>query len=171
MGDLTAKAEKASAGKSGFAGAEYNLVAMGAELQRICVANSRFEIIPAHFAHQDEWKLSYGRRVKSCSYDAAEHYAMVIFEYHVTAKRGRSKAMQCVADYVVIYSVPDNATEAAALGFSRNVGAFAAYPYFRALSAHLFAEAGLNIPPLPAIASTAHIPPKQKAKELPGATA
>jgi hypothetical protein len=69
--------------------------------------------------------------------------------------------LSCSADYGVFYETPDGTTTAGAVGFCRNVGTFAAYPYFRALFAQLSGEAGLSLPPLPAIASTAHIPPKQ----------
>jgi hypothetical protein len=88
---------------------------------------------------------------------------VAIFQYHVEGKRSRKKMFSFVADYGVSYTVPEDATEPAALGFCRNVGKFAAYPYFRGLAAHMFAEAGMRVPPLPSIASTAHIPKPVKA--------
>ena len=148
----------------GFKGAEYNEVATRATLEKICLTGSSFEIRAEHFGHQHEWRLSYSRKLKSCRFVPESECVMGVFEYHVVAKVGRSRAMQCTAEYIVIYNVPGDSSEAAAQGFCKNVGAFAAYPYFRGLAAHLFAEAGLNIPPLPAIASTAHIPPKPKPK-------
>lgn len=166
MGEI-AKVSGRPPTQSGFKGAEYNAVATHAKLEKICLTGSRFDISPEHFSNQSDWKLSYGRKLKSCQFVPEDACVMGVFEYHVTAKVGRSRAMQCTAEYIVLYDVPGDASEAAAHGFCKNVGAFAAYPYFRGLVAHLFAEAGLNIPPLPAIASTAHIPPKQKPKEIP----
>lgn len=161
-----AKTSKKPPTQTGFKGAEYNEVATRARLEKICLTGSRFDVNPEHFGHQNEWKLSYGRKLKSCQFVPEDECVMGVFEYHVIAKVGRARAMQCTAEYIVIYELPGDAPEAAAQGFCKNVGGFAAYPYFRGLVAHLFAEAGLNIPPLPAIASTAHIPPKQKPKEI-----
>lgn len=166
MGEVATRSAPKSAKQPGFTGAEYNGVATVAKLERICLASSRFDINPEHLSDQSEWKLSYGRKIKSCRFVPDDQYVMGIFEFHVKARLGRARAMQCTAEYVVLYHVPENAPEAAAEGFCKNVGAFAAYPYFRGLVAHLFAEAGLSIPPLPAIASTAHIPPKPKPKEV-----
>jgi hypothetical protein len=166
MGEIVKKSEAKPPAQGGFKGAEYNAVATAARLEKICMIGSKFDVNPEHLDQQGDWKLSYGRKVKSCQFAPESDCVMAVFEYHVTAKIGRSRAMQCTADYVVVYSVPGNSPEPAAQGFCKNVGAFAAYPYFRGLVAHLFAEAGLNIPPLPAIASTAHIPPKPRPKEI-----
>ncbi|WP_397586698.1 hypothetical protein [Sphingobium fuliginis] len=166
MGEIVKKSDVKPPAQGGFKGAEYNAVATVARLEKICLVGSRFDVNPDLFGQQSEWKLSYGRKVKSCQFAPDSDCVMGVFEYHVTARVGRARAMQCTAEYIVLYEVPGDAPEAAAQGFCKNVGAFAAYPYFRGLVAHLFAEAGLSIPPLPAIASTAHIPPKPKAKEL-----
>jgi hypothetical protein len=101
----------------------------------------------------------------SCTFSAEKRHVAGIFEYNVVAKDGRTHAAKCSAQYVVYYLLPANATEEAAKGFCRNVGMFAAYPYFRALVSRFSSEANLNLPMLPAIASTAHIPPKPKAKK------
>lgn len=150
--------------KGGFAGAEYNAVATGTKLEGINLLASRFEIDPDCIMNQNQWKLSHGRKVLSCHFSEENHSAAAILQYVVTAKYGRKKALQCVADYGVFYHTPDGATQEAAFGFCRNVGTFAAYPYFRALFAQLVSEAGLRLPPLPSIASTAHIPPKDLKK-------
>lgn len=154
--------------KSGFSGAEYNLVATGARLEGINLFASNFVIDPDCLMSQRQWKLSYGRKVLSCHFSDDERNVVAIFQYHVTAKYGRKRALHCVADYGVFYHTPDGATEEAAMGFCRNVGTFAAYPYFRALFSQLVGEAGLRMPPLPSIASTAHIPPKEAKKKVEG---
>ena len=68
--------------------------------------------------------------------------------------------MTCEVEYLVVYTVPEECPEPAKVGFCRSVGVFAAYPYFRSLVSQFAWNAGLEIPPLPAIASTAHIPKK-----------
>lgn len=167
MTDISTELAK-DAPKSGFASAEYNVVAAAAQLEAINLLSSHFKIDPDCLVNQRQWKLSHGRKVLSCHFSEEEHSVAAIFQYHVTAKFGRKQAVHCVADYGVFYHIPDGATEEAAMGFCRNVGTFAAYPYFRALFSQLVGEAGLRMPPLPSIASTAHIPPKKAAKKVKG---
>jgi preprotein translocase subunit SecB len=150
--------------KGGFAGAEYNAVATTARLEAINLLSNHFTIDPNCLIEQDQWKLSHGRKVLSCHFSDEDHSVAAILQYNVTAKFGRKRALHCTADYGVFYAIPNGATQEAASAFCRNVGTFAAYPYFRALFAQLAGEAGLMLPPLPSIASTAHIPPKKKMK-------
>lgn len=162
MSDIT-KEIAAQGPPTDFAGAEYNDVALAAELEGIVLVYSTFQVSPELIARRKEWKLSYGRKLVTCEFNKGERSVAGIFEYHVTAKVGRKRAMHCVAHYAVFYETPDNATEAGATGFCRNVGIFAAYAYFRGLFARMISDAGLQLPPLPMIASRAHIPPKKVA--------
>lgn len=146
--------------KPGFSAAEYNAVAMGANLEAINLLANRFEVNSECLAENSKWALSYGRKVLSCTFDKEGAYVAAILRYEVIAKLGRKRAMVCSADYGIYYSTPTDSTPEAALGFCRNVGTFAAYPYFRSLVAQLAWNAGIALPPLPAIASTAHIPKK-----------
>jgi hypothetical protein len=146
--------------KSGFAGAEYNAVATAAQLQGINLLSSQFSVDPACIVTQGQWKLSYGRKLLACHFSEDGRSVAAILQYQVTAKSSRKRALFCSADYGVFYQMPEGATQEAVTGFCRNVGMFAAYPYFRALFAQLVGEAGIRLPPLPTIASTAHIPPK-----------
>lgn len=148
--------------RPGFSAAEYNAVAVGSSLQAINLLSSRFDVNAECLGDNENWNLSYGRKVLSCTVDLKNRYVAAIFRYEVTAKVGRKRAMVCKADYGIYYTIPDDSTEEAALGFCRNVGSYAAYPYFRTLVAQLTWNAGVNLPPLPAIASTAHIPKKPK---------
>lgn len=161
MSDISKEIE-ALGPKPGFSGAQYNLVATRSELEGVVLLNSQFVLNMEHLPKRDEWKLSYGRKMKSCHFSAEQSSAAAVFEFHMTAKVGRAIALRCVAHYAVFYETPEGATEEAARGFCRNVGVFAAYPYYRGLVARLVTEAGVNLPPLPAIASTAHIPPKKQ---------
>ena len=166
MSDISPQLAK-EAPKGGFAGADYNAVATSAELEGINLLSIEFSINPDCLLYEAQWKLSFGRKVLSCHYNEEDHSVAAIFQYHVTAKYGRKRALHCVADYGVFYQTHNGATEEAAIRFCRNVGTFAAYPYFRALVARLTNDAGVRLPPLPIIASTAHIPPKtpKKAKK------
>ena len=161
MSDISSELAK-NAPKSGFAGADYNAVATAAELEAINLLSNKFFIDAGCLLYEHQWKLSYGRKVLSCNYSQEDRSVAAIFQYYVTAKYGRKRALHCEADYGVFYRTHNGATEEAAIGFCRNLGTFAAYPYFRALAARLANDAGVRLPPLPTIASTAHIPPKAR---------
>lgn len=143
-----------------FSAAEYNSVAKGAILHAINLLASSFKINVDEMGDESSWKLSFSRRFLACHYDSDRNEVAAIMQYKVVAKAGRKQAMKCTADFGVFYEVPDDATEHAAIGFCRNVGSFAAYPYFRSLVAQMAWNAGITLPPMPSIASTAHIPKK-----------
>ena len=145
----------------GFNAADYNDVAMSAQLAGINMLTCGFDMKPEFLDHQHEAKLSYGSEVVSCGIDEETQTVAALFRYEVKGSLARRSLLKCVAEYVVIYSIPNEAPQAAARGFCRNVGRFAAYPYFRTQVAQLFWAAGVVLPPLPAIASTAHIPKKK----------
>jgi hypothetical protein len=164
MTDISAEIQ-AQAPPAGFSSGEYNYVATRAALEGVVLLNSQFVLNMEHLPKRTDWKLSYGRKIKACHFSAEQSSVVAVFEYHMTAKVGRAIALRCVAEYAVFYETPPNATEEASRGFAGNVGVFAAYPYFRSLVAKLVAEANVTLPPLPAIASTAHIPPKKSELE------
>jgi len=160
---VTSKAVAVVVPQKGFTADEYNAVAMSAKLGAIQLLSSKFDVKPEMLAlDEKDLTLSYGREVMSCQYSEEAGQAAAIFQYNVVGKAGRKKVFNCVADMFVTYELAEPAPEAAAIGFCRNVGAFAAYPYFRSLVAQLTWAAGLSLPPLPAIASTAHIAKKPK---------
>ena len=146
----------------GFKGADYNAVATAARLESVRLVSQRFEVNSSCQEDPTSWKLEYGRKVMACTFDQEAGFVAAIIQYEVTAREGRKRALRCVAEYGIMYSVPHDSEEEAALGFCRYVGSFAIYPYFRALFAQLAWNAEVTLPPLPTIASTAHIPPKPK---------
>jgi len=144
----------------GFSSSEYNSVALSAHLRAITLLSNSFDYNPADGVRQEDWKLGYGVRVNSCRYNQDEEYVAAIIKYSMAAKHGRKKIVTCNAVYGVFYDVGFVSSTEAAEAFCNNVGVFAAYPYFRSLVATLLWNAGVDLPPLPAIASTAHIPKK-----------
>lgn len=161
MGDIT-KEIAAQAPPGGFAGADYNDVALGASLDGIMLQKCEFDVNAECLRNRKSWKLEHGRKLLTCAFNKERGSVAGVFGFHFIAKDGRKHAAKCYAEYVVFYRIPEEAKEEAAKGFCRNVGMFAAYPYFRALVSRFSSEANLNLPMLPAIASTAHIPPKPK---------
>ena len=145
--------------KKGFSGKDYNHVAMGSNLRAISLLKTEFNVNASCLADKDKWKLSYDWHPLACEYDGKGRVS-AIFQYIVIAKLGRKTAVRCAAEYIVLYGVPQDSEAEAAEGFCHNVGFFAAYPYFRALVAQLASSANILLPPLPNMASTAHIPKK-----------
>lgn len=150
----------------GFSGAEYNAVALGSSLEAIRLLKSSFDVKLDMFDLEAGIpKLSYGRRAVGCQVTPDGRQVAAIFHYNVVARVKRKKVLTCEVEYLVVYGIPEDSPEAAALGFCRNVGVFAAYPYFRSLVSQFAWNAGIELPPLPSIASTAHIPKKANSPE------
>lgn len=150
--------------RKGFSSSDYNYVAMRSKLRLISLTKSSFEVNSDCLRDKKHWKLSYDWNVLACHFDASRGSSSGLFQYLVTAKLGRKIAMRCIAEYVVYYDVPEESENEAAEGFCHNVGPFAAYPYFRSFVAQCTADANLLLPPLPMIASTAHIQKKPKSE-------
>ena len=140
-----------------FSAAEYNKVAKVAELATIDLLKVRSNF--ALGSRLDEQvKLSFGRKVLSCGYDVDQSAAHAVFQYFVKGKRGGKSVFTISGDYAVLYFCEGDLETNAATAFAHNVGVFAAYPYFRALAAHLAWSANLELPPLPMIATQAYKP-------------
>lgn len=148
--------------RKGFSSTDYNHVAVNSKLRLISLTKSSFEVNSDCLREKKLWKLSYDWNVLACRFDSERASSSGLFQYLVTAKLGRKIAMRCIAEYVVYYDVPLESETEAAEGFCHNVGLFAAYPYFRSFVAQCTADANLLLPPLPMIASTAHIQKKAK---------
>lgn len=140
-----------------FSSAEFNQVARIAELATINLlkVKSDFGLDPRI---DDKTKLSFGRKVLSCGYDADQFAAHAVFQYFVKGKRSGKSVFLISADYAVLYFCEGDVVPNAAMAFAHNVGVFAAYPYFRALAAHLAWSANLELPPLPTIATQSYKP-------------
>lgn len=165
MGDIS----KEIAGQSppgGFGSADYNRVATHATLEGIALQKIEFDVNSECLKNRKNWKLKHGRKLINCAFNSEQNSVAAVFRFHIIAKDGRKNAAKCFAEYIVFYKTPKDADEEAAKGFCRNVGMFAAYPYFRALVSRFSSESNLNLPMLPAIASTAHIPPKKGKKKV-----
>jgi hypothetical protein len=156
MTDITAQ-QIQSGDDSGFSSTEYNSVAKLAELAGISLLKVKSDFTPG-FQVGEKTKLSLGRTLLSCGYDDAQSAAHAVFQYFVKGKNKSKDAFAISADYVVVYAMQGEVAPNAAKAFAHNVGVFAAYPYFRALAAHLAWSANMELPPLPTIATEAYKP-------------
>ena len=147
--------------EKGFTGAEYNDVARSARLEVVRLMKFSFTNEADFLSEADNCKLSHGRKVLGCSpSDDGDNYVSAVVRFSVTAKHKRTSLMKCEADFFVMYEVGADLADQAKVGYCRNVGPFAAYPYFRAIVAQMAWNAGVQLAPLPAIQSTAHVPKK-----------
>lgn len=151
MTDITAE-QIGSSDDTGFSSSEYNAVAKIADLATVSLLKVKSNIEPG-FEIGTKTKLIYGRKILSCGFDSEQSAAHVVIQYFVRGKNPRGKSFLLSADYAVVYLVDGEVAPNAAKAFAHNVGVFAAYPYFRALAAHLAWAANLELPPLPTIAA------------------
>lgn len=149
---------QAAAKREGFSGAEYNAVAMEARLDTIKLLDLRLETHPDLPTAEETTELAFERQVKSCRHDPETGIAAAIFQFSVSVRSPAGEAFACRAEYVVLYAMPEDARPEAATSFCKHVGSFAAYPYFRALAAQMAWNAGIDLPPLPAIAAMPGMP-------------
>ena len=151
MTDISAE-QIESNDETGFSSAEYNEVAKIAELASINLLKVKANF-SAGFQINEKTKLTFGRKVLSCGFDTDQSAAHVVFQYFIRGKNPGKDAFVISVDYAIIYLINGIAAPNAAKAFAHNVGGFAAYPYFRALAAHLAWAANLELPPLPTIAA------------------
>lgn len=151
MTDVTAEQIKSDT-EAGFSSAEYNAVAKVADLATINLLKTKADFA-AGFQIGEKTKLTFGRKVLSCGFDAEQLAAHVVFRYFVRGKNPGKNAFVISADYAVVYLTTGDVMPNAAKAFAHNVGGFAAYAYFRALAAHLAWAANLELPPLPTMAA------------------
>jgi outer membrane protein assembly factor BamA len=146
-----------------FGARDYNHVAREAKLLSINMTATTAKFAPDILADSNEddknaIKLSFGRDMIDAAFDPEAGLASVVFRYNVRGRRSGRNCFSIKADYAVLYSVPVDSERNATLAFVHNVGVFAAYAYFRSLVAQIVWNAGLPLPPLPTIASTAYRP-------------
>ena len=151
MTDISAE-QIESIANTGFSSKEYNAVAKIIELAAVNLIKVKADIAPG-FQIEEKTKLTYGRKVLSCGFDEDQSAAHVVFQYFVKGKNRGKKSLAITADYAIVYLINGEAAPNAAKAFAHNVGVFAAYPYFRALAAHLAWAANVELPPLPTIAA------------------
>jgi len=149
---------QAAAERGGFSAAEYNTVAMNAQLDTIKLVNLALETNAETEHSEDDRELAFGRKLVSCRFDEPNHAAAAIFQFSVSVRRDGDNEFKCVADYAVIYKVPEASSSEAATVFCKHVGSFAVYPCFRAVAAQMAWNAGVHLPPLPSIAAMPVVP-------------
>lgn len=148
-----AKTPEKQAAPPAFTSTEYNEVVASAELLTIQVAKTKFDVRPDFYDPEVQKKLAFDHQEAGASFDAEQNVVIGRFQFGCEAMDRRKLLLKATAEYNVIYEVHEGANPEAVKAFCNRVGIYAAYPYFRALVAHLCWAANAKLPPLPVIAT------------------
>jgi len=132
----------------------YNKIANSAQLRDIKLVSASFDILPSFFTSYDDVNLHLDSSVESVQFSAEGSFVVGAFVYDVRAVLKRKRVLRCKGHFIVVYDVPEDATEEAATAFCNRVGFFAAYPYFRALFSTVTRFGGAELPLLPVVSSS-----------------
>lgn len=136
-----------------FSRDDYNRIAASAAIRDIKLITSKFDIQPAYFNQIDDVKLQIDSSIETVNFVEGSGLVIAIFSYEVRGLLKRKRVLHSKASFLTVYDVPEDAIEEAAKAFCNRVGFFAAYPYFRALSAHFADLSGAELPILPVLSS------------------
>ena len=140
----------------------YNYVATKSALISIQLVSSHFEVNPDFFKKNDKIKIELHHGISDINFYGKTEMVAGFFRYEVVAKVARKHVLTARADFLAIYDVPPGSAENEAKAFCARVGLFAAYPYFRALFAHLIAAGNVELPILPVLSADPLRRPKGK---------
>ena len=163
MSDNKAISQNVAESSGGFSSSDYNAVARTSSLAMIRLVKTEFECEPDFHAFEDQIKLSVNRQCLTCSVSDDGDAVMAMFKFRAMGKYKRRTLFKGEAVYAIMYDLPEGGEENAAQAFCRNVGQYAAYPYFRSLMSQYAWAAEASLPPLPVIASD----PKLSVKKEP----
>lgn len=131
----------------------YNYVATRSSLLSIQLISSSFDVTPDFFSKNNKLKIDLCHDIVRIDFYQSDMLVAGIFRYEVIAKIGRKHALSSRADFLVLYQLPEEASENETKAFCCRVGLFAAYPYFRALFSHWASAGNVDLPILPVLSA------------------
>lgn len=126
----------------------YNLVTGRTTLNGIWMTESRFDLKPEAIDPVEPMRHDVRTEVNEVILDG-EGALYGFIRFSASSRLKRQRVIHVSAKYFVSYYVDGGCEQSLAELFIDRVGRLAAYPYFRALTASLVAQAGVNIPALP----------------------
>lgn len=136
----------------GFDVEGYNAVVAKAELGFIRLTDLSFSVHGSFVPKADaQDQRSFDGKMSEFFYAKEEGYAVGTFKWQVKIKRDRKIAVKATATYEVLYTGVTDLEEENVRRYVHRIGRVGAYPYFRALMAHLDLESGTRLPPLPVL--------------------
>lgn len=127
----------------------YNAVVRDADLKAVQLLNISFGVEPAFFVEKSKRKFDVKIELGQSDYDPDKGAVVAAVKLVVSVKKSRLNALQCKAEYIVVYENLVGRKEEAVRQFVDRVAPFACYPYFRSVFATLDWAAGTKLPPLP----------------------
>lgn len=129
---------------------DYQVAVDTAQIRSVRLIKSVFDIQPEGFSPKREaWRQSYNCQVTRTYFDLSRKLLTGLVSAEAWCKVSRKKIISLKCDYLVAFDVGGNPTEEAAELFVKRLGAFSAFPYFRAHFAEVTSQAGIALPPLP----------------------
>lgn len=126
----------------------YNLVTGRTTLVGIWMTESRFDMKPQAIDPIEPLRHEVRSEVEEVIIDG-EGALHGFIRFAASSRLKRQRVIHVTGKYFVSYHVDGGCEQTLAELFIDRVGRLAAYPYFRALTASLVAQAGTSIPSLP----------------------
>lgn len=130
---------------------QYNKVVEQAALGDIQLTSLKFDVKPDFFSSDEKRKLRYDVTLQATEFEPSVGLAVASLTLSVIGTAGKKKALNCSADYAVVYGNLKDCDSEAVDAFLDRVAKFACFPYFRSLFSSLDWSAGLQLPPLPVL--------------------
>lgn len=140
----------------------YNQIARCAQLLSVQLVEASFNVSPKFFIPNVEGKLQLDFGDVHAAFDTETRVATCVFQLETSVKKGKRKAFNVKAKFVVYYKISVDCDDIHATAFARKVGLTACYPYFRTHVASIASMANADVPILPTISA---MPVKEKVKE------
>jgi preprotein translocase subunit SecB len=130
----------------------YNAVVGRTTLTNIRLTDAKFDLKAEALATDPgTWRREMKREPLAIvvENESGKIFGTLLFE--LICRHRRKRVFTCSARYLVSYRVEGGCDEDIGQLFVERVGPLNVYPYFRATVAHLAAQAGIPMPPLPII--------------------
>ncbi len=134
---------------------DYHAVIRAANLKKIALRGSHFDINNAYFnTPEKKRKFGYDHKWTEIVYDPEKGVAGGVIEWSIGVQTGRKKGLKARISYIVIYDGFDEVhKEHAVRKFVKRVGRVATYSYFRSHIAQLNWESEADLPVMPVLSS------------------
>lgn len=130
----------------------YNAVVGRTTLTNIRLTDAKFDLKAEALATDPAtWRKEMKREPTAISVEDDTGRLFGTLHFELVCRHRRKRVFTCSADYLVSYRVDGGCEEGVGQLFVERVGPLNVYPYFRATVAHLAAQAGVVMPPLPII--------------------
>lgn len=130
----------------------YNSVVGRTTLTNIRLTDTKFEVKAEALASDPlTWRKEIRREPVDVFVEPDSGKLFGTFLFELICRHKRKRVFTCATRYLVSYRVQGGCEPDVGQLFVERVGPLVVYPYFRSTVAHLAAQAGMQMPPLPII--------------------